>query len=99
MKHLEKETDFNELVKQDLVLVDFYAEWCGPCQIMAKELEELSKEEKNLEIIKVDIDKFPKLTEEHLIMVVPTLKVYKKGEETNKTTGYLTKDEIKNLLM
>lgn len=99
MKHLEKETDFNDLINRDLVLVDFYAEWCGPCQLMAKELEELAKDERNLEIVKVDIDKFPNLTEKHFIMVVPTLKVYKKGKETNKSTGYLTKDEIKNLLV
>ena len=99
MKHLEKESEFNELIKKDLVLVDFYAQWCGPCQMMAKELEELAKENKDLEIVKVDIDKFPQLTEKHFIMLVPTLKVYKQGEETNKSTGYLTKDEIKNLLV
>ena len=92
MKHLEKLEEFDELIKKDLVLVDFYAEWCGPCQMMAKELE-------NLEIVKIDIDKFPELTEKHFIMVVPTLKVYKNGKETNKSTGYLSKDEIKNLLV
>ena len=59
MKHLEKVEEFDELIKKDLVLVDFYAEWCGPCQMMAKELENLEKEEKNLEIVKIDIDKFP----------------------------------------
>ena len=99
MKHLEKVEKFDELIKKDLVLVDFYAEWCGPCQMMAKELENLEKEEKNLEIVKIDIDKFPELTEKHFIMVVPTLKVYKNGKETNKSTGYLSKDEIKNLLV
>ena len=98
MKYLEKESEFNELIKKDLVLVDFYAEWCGPCQMMAKELENLSKEEKNLEIVKIDIDKFPELTEKHFIMVVPTLKVYKQGKETNKSTGFLSKDDIKSLL-
>ena len=99
MKHLEKIEEFDEIIKKDLVLVDFYAEWCGPCQMMAKELESLSNEDKNLEIVKIDIDKFPELAEKHFIMVVPTLKVYKQGKETNTSTGYLSKDEIKNLLV
>lgn len=99
MKHLEKETEFKELIKKDLVLVDFYAEWCGPCKLMSKELEELSKEDKGIEILKIDIDKFSDLATEHMIMVVPTLKVYKKGKETKQSTGYLTKEEIKNLLV
>ena len=91
--------EFEDVVATGVSVIDFSAEWCGPCQMMAKELENLEKEEKNLEIVKIDIDKFPELTEKHFIMVVPTLKVYKNGKETNKSTGYLSKDEIKNLLV
>ena len=89
MKHLEQNENFNDLIKSGTHLVDFYAEWCGPCQMMAKELESLSNEDKNLEIVKIDIDKFPELAEKYFIMVVPTLKVYKQGKETNTSTGYL----------
>ncbi|MDD5888352.1 MAG: thioredoxin family protein [bacterium] len=99
MKHLEKETDFENLIKKDLVLVDFYAEWCGPCKLMSQELELLDQENKELEIIKIDVDKFPELASKNSIMVVPTLKVYKKGQVVNKYSGYLTKDEIKDLLI
>ncbi len=95
MKYLEKENDYNEIIKNDLVLVDFYATWCGPCQLMSKELEILSQQEPNLEILKIDIDKFPDLATKHYIMAVPTLKVYSHGKEIKSLTGYMTKDEIK----
>ena len=99
MIYLETEKEFAELIKKDLVLVDFYAEWCGPCKLIAKELEDLDEETKEIEIIKVDIDKFPDLAIKNSIMVVPTLKVYQNGKEIHNHSGYLTKDEIKSLLM
>lgn len=98
MRYLENESDFKEIIKQDLVLVDFYATWCGPCQMMAGELDNLAKEDKSLEIIKVNVDKFPNLASENKIMVIPTLKIYKNSKEIKTSTGYLSKDEIKDLL-
>lgn len=98
MKYLEKEEDLKEIVKKDLVLVDFYADWCGPCRLMSQELEDLKKDEKELEIVKVNVDKFNNLATEHRIMSIPTIEIYKKGKIVNKNIGYLTKDEIKDLL-
>lgn len=99
MKYLEKEEEIKEIIKKELVLIDFYAEWCGPCQLMAEELEQLSKENDKVEIIKIDVDKFQKLAMEYGIMSIPTIIIYKNGKETNKNIGYLSKEEIKNLLM
>lgn len=99
MIYLETEKEFTELIKKELVLVDFYAEWCGPCKLIGKEIESLDKETKEIEIVKVDIDKFPELATKYSIMAVPTLKVYQNGKEINNHSGYLTKDEIKSLLM
>ncbi len=98
MKYLEKEEDLKEILKKDLVLIDFYADWCGPCRLMSKELELLETEEKDLEIVKVNVDDFSDLATKHSIMSIPTLEIYKKGKKENKYIGYLTKEEIKDLL-
>lgn len=98
MKYIEKEEEFDELIKNDLVLVDFYATWCGPCQMLSPVLEELEKENKDVTIIKVDVDKNESLARKHGIMSIPALEVYKKGNLISKQVGYLSKDELKDLL-
>ncbi len=98
MKYLEKEQDFQELLNNELVLVDFYATWCGPCQMLSPLLEELSKENQKLIIIKVDVEKFPNLAKEHGVLSIPTIEIYKKSKLTNKAIGYLSKEELEDLL-
>lgn len=97
MKYLEKEQDFQELLNNELVLVDFYATWCGPCQMLSPLLEELSKENKKLTIIKVDVEKFPNLAKKHGVLSIPAIEIYKKSKLTNKAIGYLSKEELEDL--
>ena len=54
--HLENE-DFNEMIKDDLVIVDFYANWCGPCKMLSPVLEEVASSRGNIKVVKVDVDK------------------------------------------
>ena len=77
MVHLEKD-NLDELVKEGLHVVDFYAEWCGPCKMLAPVLESL---EDKINVIKVDIDKFEKLAFDYRIMSVPTLVFFKDGKK------------------
>lgn len=98
MKYLEKEEDFNEIIKKDLVLVDFFATWCGPCQALGLVLEEFCKENKDIEVLKVDVDKFSKISKEYGIMTIPSLKVFKNGKVVKEHTGYLSKAELKELV-
>lgn len=98
MKYIEKESEFEELINNELVLVDFYATWCGPCQMLSPILEELEKENKDLTIIKVDVDKNEPLARKHGVMSIPTLEVYKKSKLVDKAIGYLSKDELEDLL-
>jgi thioredoxin 1 len=98
MIHLEKEEDFNKYIKEDKVLVDFYATWCGPCQLISPIVEEVVKGNENIKVIKIDVDKFPELSRKYGIMSIPTLMVFSKGKEVKKHIGYLEKEGIESLL-
>ena len=98
MKYIEKEEEFNELINNDLVLVDFYANWCGPCQMLSPVLEELEKESKDLTIVKIDVDKNESLARKHGVMSIPTIEIYNKGNLVNKQVGLLSKEELEDLL-
>lgn len=98
MIYLEKEQEFNNLIENEKVLVDFYATWCGPCQLISPIIEEIAKENKNIKVIKIDVDKFPELSRKYGIMSIPTLMVFSEGKEVKKHIGYLDKKGIEDLL-
>ena len=88
------EENFNELISSGEVLVDFFATWCGPCQMLAPILEDLSKENEDFEIVKIDIDQAFDLAIKHKVDLVPTMIIFKNGNEMNRMTGVLDKNEI-----
>lgn len=94
MNYLENSDDFNDLIKEGDVLVDFFATWCGPCKMLSPVLEEIAEKFPRIKIVKVDIDKFDDLTRKHGIMSVPTMEVYRNGKLTKKEVGYHDLDEI-----
>lgn len=98
MIYLEKEQEFNNLIEDEKVLVDFYATWCGPCQLISPIIEEIAKESENIKVIKIDVDKFPELSRKYGIMSIPTLMVFSEGKEVKKHIGYLDKKGIEDLL-
>ena len=79
--HLENEKDFVELIKEDKILIDFFATWCGPCKMLSPILE---KVESNLKVVKVDVDEFEDLAREYGVMSIPTLVVLENGKEQNE---------------
>lgn len=91
--HLEKE-NFNELIKEK-VLVDFYANWCGPCKMLAPILEQVSS---NLKVIKVDVDAFEDIAKEYGIMSIPTLILFDHGKEVKRNIGFMSKEQIEKFL-
>ena len=95
MIYLDKEENFDDLIKEGTVLVDFSATWCGPCKMLESELESI---EDKIKIVKVDIDKFQKLTQEYRIMSVPTMIFYKDGTKVNEVVGYHTSDELLEII-
>lgn len=94
MKHLEQNENLNDLIKSGTYLVDFYAEWCGPCKMLAPVLEEIE----GANVIKVDVDIHMDLAREYGVMSVPTLLYVKDGVVKNKTIGYVSKEEIEENL-
>ena len=98
MKIIKSIEEFEEIIKHDKVLVDFYAAWCGPCRMLAPVLEELSEEVNDVEIVKVDVDELGSLAARYGIMSIPTLLVFTKGELTNKAVGYQDKQALLKLI-
>lgn len=82
------------------VLVDFFAEWCGPCQALGPILEELAKkmEGKNVKIAKLDIDQGAKTAEKFEVMSIPTLIIFQNGEEKERMTGLQSIDVLEEKL-
>ena len=95
-KNISDDSFDQEVLKSsNLVLVDFWAEWCGPCKMIAPALEEISEEmNKNLEIKKLNIDDNPKTPQEYGVRGIPTLILFKNGEKISEKIGVLPKSKI-----
>ena len=83
---------------QGTVIVDFWAEWCGPCRMLAPELESFAEENTEIKVGKVNIDEETPLAIKYRVEVIPTLIVFKDGKEVNRSMGYVRKEEIKSLI-
>lgn len=97
--HFNDDSFKEALASNKTVLVDFYATWCGPCKMLAPVLEEISQELTDDYIIgKVDVDEYFDLARSYGIMSVPTLLVFKKGEESLRSIGLKPKQAILDML-
>ena len=88
------EENFNDLINSDIVLVDFYATWCGPCKMLSPVLEDLASDRASVKIVKMDVDKCERLARSYGIMSVPTLLLFKNGKLVSQKTGFMPKEMI-----
>ncbi|WP_294388903.1 thioredoxin [uncultured Clostridium sp.] len=93
-----KESEFINEINEGLVLVDFYADWCGPCKMLSPILEEINDEDENVKIIKVNIDDSRFLAKYYQIQSIPTLILLRNGQFLNKMIGFRPKKIIKELI-
>lgn len=98
--HHASEASFAELVLNSdaPVLVDFYADWCGPCRMIAPVLEELARESTNAKIVKVNVDHCPQLAARYGIDSIPSLKVFEDGKVVDEQVGLVNKAQLKRML-
>lgn len=92
--------NFNQLINGDQpVLIDFHAEWCGPCKTLAPIIKEVSKAmEGKIRIVKIDVDKNQTIAQRFQVRGVPTLALFKKGKIIWKESGVKTKQQIINII-
>ena len=87
--------DFDNLISSGIHLVDFYADWCGPCKVMSQILESIKDE---VDIIKIDTDLNPKLVFKYRIMSIPTIIIFKDGKILKEIVGLIAEDELKEVI-
>ncbi len=92
--------NFDELIKNcdKTVLLDFWASWCGPCQMISPIVEEVAKERDDITVGKINVDEQMELAQEFGISSIPTLVVIKDSKITNKSVGLISKSEILSLI-
>lgn len=88
------ESNFNELISNGKVLVDFFATWCGPCKMLSPVLEEIASDRNDTRIIKVDVDECQNLAKQFGVMSIPTLILINNGKIEDKKIGFQSKEEI-----
>lgn len=97
IKHIESVDQFNKEIASGKVLVDFYATWCGPCQMLTPVIEQLDKQT-NIKILKVDVDELSDIARIFRVMSIPTLVVLVDGKMTKREMGYMPLERLKQLI-
>lgn len=88
-----------EVLKSDkIALVDFYADWCGPCKMLSPIIDEIANENNDIKVCRINIDANQDLAIQYQVMSIPTLVVIKNGKEINRAVGVLPKNDILEML-
>lgn len=98
MAKIIKSDDFKSEVlqeKEKLVVVDFYADWCGPCQMMGPVFEELSQEMSDVKFVKINVDENSKLATQYSVFSIPTFLIFKEGKVIDQMVGTMSKERMK----
>ena len=89
----------SEVLNKDIALVDFYADWCGPCKMIAPIVEEIAEENPQIPVGKVNVDDSGELAMAYNVISIPTLIVFKNGKESARIVGYRSKESILEQLL
>lgn len=99
MEIIESKEEYSELLNNnELVFVDFYADWCGPCKMVGPVVEKLADKNTDVAFAKVNVDHLPEVAGMYGIMSIPTLIVLKKGTPVTKQIGFASEADLQNLI-
>ena len=97
--NLTKDSYHNEVMETEkVVVIDFWATWCGPCKMMAPVVEEVAKDYPDIKVCKVNVDEEPELSYAFKIVSIPTIVVIKNGEIIDSVVGYRPKEDIEKII-
>ena len=98
MRIIETVKEFDEVINtNNKVLVDFYADWCGPCRMLAPVLEEISNEN-IIKIVKVNVDNHEDIARRYGVMSIPTLVLFENGNEQKRNTGFIPREAVEDFI-
>jgi len=98
MAEILNDSNLDQFIKNnENVMVDFFAEWCGPCKMLGPIINELAEEfkDKNVKIVKLNVEESPQSAQKFEVMSIPIIIYFKKGEVKETTTGLISKDELR----
>ena len=99
MVQITRENFANEVLHSNKpVLLDFYAEWCGPCRMVGPVVSQIAEERSDIKVGKINVEKQPELAAQFQVMSIPMLAVIKDGKIANQVVGFRSKDQIEALL-
>lgn len=88
-----------EVLKSDkTVLIDFYADWCGPCKMLSPIIDAVANENEDLKVVKVNVDDAQNLAIQYQVMSIPTIVIIKEGKEINRSVGLISKSEVEEMV-
>lgn len=94
VKHINEKNFNEEIKKEGVCLVDFYATWCGPCMMLSPILEKIGNSRSNANILKIDVDNNPNLASQFKIDTIPTMCIFKDGKLQERVVGLRSEEEI-----
>ena len=89
---------FDEVISKGVVVIDFFANWCGPCKMLSPVLEKVSSDYPNIHFVKLDVDKSGDIAMRYQVQSIPTLLVFKDGNLVERQVGFAGEPQLRNLL-
>lgn len=99
VKNIKQDEFEKEVLQSEIpVLVDIWAPWCGPCKMLGPVVEEVASESDTFQVVKINADESPEISQQYRVFSIPTLLVFKGGKEVKRSVGVIPKAEIKALV-